>query len=131
MSIFLYFKGTGVTLKTIGLWFILYLCYTFVMAMILNKSLVSTKMKAVKNGKRKAAVSAILDFVKRLSIYAVAIMIGVAFQALLDSRYASLSLFITLPILVILVFCWYIGLEAQVKYINKYSQSITEALVIS
>lgn len=131
MSVFLYFKGTGVTLKTIGLWFILYLCYAFIMAMILNRNLVTTKMKAVKKGKRKAAVSAVLDFIKRLLIYAAAIMIGVVFQALLDSRYASLSLFISLPVLVILVFCWYIGLEAQVKYINKYSQSITEALVIS
>ena len=131
MSVFLYFKGTGVTLKTIGLWFILFMCFAFIMAMILNRSLVTTKMKAVRNGKRKAAVSAIFDFIKRLFLYAGAIMIGVLFQALLDSRYASLSLFITLPILVILVFCWYIGLEAQVKYINKYSQSITEALVIS
>ena len=132
MSIFIYFyKGSDATLKTIGLWFILYLCYAFIMAMILNRNLVTTKMKAVKNGKRKAAVSAILDFIKRLFVYAGAIMIGVAFQALMDSRYASLSLFITLPILVILVFSWYIGLEAQVKYINKYSQSITEALVVS
>lgn len=132
MSIFIYFfKGSNATLKTIGLWFILYLCYAFIMAMMLNRNLVTTKMKAVKNGKRKAAVSAILDFLKRLLIYAGAIMIGVAFQALMDSRYASLSLFITLPILVILIFCWYIGLEAQVKYINKYSQSITQALVIS
>ena len=131
MSVFLYFKSTGTTLKTIGLWFILYLCYAFIMAMILNRNLVTTKMKAVRNGKRKAAASAVLDFIKRLFIYAAAIMIGVAFQALIDSKYASLSLFITLPVLIILVFSWYMGLEAQVKYINKYTQSITQALVIS
>ena len=85
----------------------------------------------IKHGKRKAAVNVILDFVKRIFVYAGAIMIGVAFQALLDSRYASLSIFVTVPILVILVFCWYIGMEAQVKYINKYTQSITQSLVLS
>lgn len=131
MCIYLHFWGGGLTLKQAGLWFLLYLCYAFIMAMILNRNLVTTKMKAVKNGKRKAAVNAIFDFGKRLIVYAAAIMIGVAFQALLDSRYASLSLFITLPVLVILIFSWYIGLEAQVKYINKYTQSITEALVAS
>ena len=131
MCIYLHFWGGGLTAKQAGLWFLLYLCYAFIMAMILNRNLVTTKMKAIKKGKRKAAVNAILDFVKRLFMYGAAIMIGVAFQALLDSRYASLSLFITLPVLVILVFCWYIGLEAQVKYINKYTQSITQALVLS
>ena len=131
ISVYLHFWGGGLTLKQAGLWFLLYLCYAFIMAMILNRHLVTTKMKAIKNGKRKAAVNAVLDFFRRLLVYAAAIMIGVAFQALLDSRYASLSLFITLPVLVILVFCWYIGLEAQVKYINKYTQSITEALVLS
>ena len=131
MCIYLHFWGGGLSAKQAGLWFLLYLCYAFIMAMILNRNLVTTKMKAIRNGKRKAAVNAILDFFKRLVVYAAAIMIGVAFQALLDSRYASVSLFITLPILVILVFCWYIGLEAQVKYINKYTQSITQALVLS
>ena len=131
MSIYLHFWGGGLTLKQAGLWFLLYLCYAFIMAMMLNRNLVTTKMKAIKNGKRKAAVNAILDFFKRLLIYAAAILIGVGFQALLDSRYASISLFITIPVLIILVFCWYIGLEAQVKYINKYTQSITEALVLS
>ena len=131
MCIYLHFWGGGLSFKQAALWFLLYLCYAFIMAMILNRNLVTTKMKAIRNGKRKAAVNAILDFVRRLFVYAAAIMIGVAFQALLDSRYASLSLFLTLPILIILIFSWYIGLEAQVKYINKYTQSITEALVLS
>ena len=130
MSVYLYFWA-GVTFKQIGLWFLLFLCFAFAMAMMLNRNLVTTKMKMIKHGKRKAAVNAILDFIKRIFIYAGAIMIGVAFQALLDSRYASLSIFVTVPILVILVFCWYIGMEAQVKYINKYTQSITQSLVLS
>jgi len=131
MSIYLHFWGGGVSFKQMGLWFLLYLCYAFVMAMILNRNLVTTKMKMIKSGKRKAIVNAIIDFIKRIFIYGAAILIGVGFQALLDSRYANLSLFITLPMLVILVFCWYIGLEAQVKYINKYTQSITQSLVLS
>lgn len=130
MSVYLYFWA-GVTFKQIGLWFLLFLCFAFAMAMMLNRNLVTTKMKMIKHGKRKAAVNAILDFIKRIFIYAGAIMIGVAFQALLDSRYASLSIFITVPMLVILIFCWYIGMEAQVKYINKYTQSITQSLVLS
>ena len=131
MSIYLHFWGGGISFKQIGLWFLLFLCFAFVMAIMLNRNLVTTKMKIIKNGKRKAAVNAILDFVKRLFIYAIAILIGVGFQALLDSKYAFLSLFITVPVLIILVFSWYIGLEAQVKYINKYTQSITQALVLS
>ena len=131
MSVYLHFWGGGLTFKQIGLWFLLFLCFAFVMAMMLNRNLVTTKMKMIKHGKRKAAVNAILDFIKRLFVYAGAIMIGVAFQALLDSKYAFLSLFITVPVLIILIFCWYIGLEAQVKYINKYTQSITQSLVLS
>ena len=131
MSIYLHFWGGGITFKQIGLWFLLFLCFAFVMAIMLNRNLVTTKMKIIKKGKRKAAVNAILDFMKRLFVYAMAIMIGVGFQALLDSKYAFLSLFITVPVLIILVFSWYIGLEAQVKYINKYTQSITQALVLS
>ena len=131
MSMYLHFWGGGVSFKQMGLWFLLYLCYAFVMAMILNRNLVTTKMKMIKSGKRKAIVNAIIDFIKRIFIYGAAILIGVGFQALLDSRYANLSLFITLPMLVILVFCWYIGLESQVKYINKYTQSITQSLVLS
>ena len=88
------------------------------------------KQIEIKNGKRKAAVNMVLDFIKRLFVYGIAIIIGVGFQALLDSRYAFLSLFITLPVLIILIFSWYIGLEQQVKYINKYTQSITQALVL-
>ena len=131
MSIYLHFWGGGISFKQIGLWFLLFLCFAFVMAIMLNRNLVTTKMKIIKSGKRKAVVNGILDFMKRLFLYAIAIMIGVAFQALLDSRYAILSLFITVPVLIILVFSWYIGLEAQVKYINKYTQSITQALVLS
>ncbi len=130
MSLYLHFWGGGISFKQMGLWFLLYLCYAFVMAIILNRNLVTTKMKIIKNGKRKAAVNMVLDFIKRLFVYGIAIIIGVGFQALLDSRYAFLSLFITLPVLIILIFSWYIGLEQQVKYINKYTQSITQALVL-
>lgn len=130
MSLYLHIWGGGLSWQQIGLWFLLFLCFAFIMAMMLNRNLVTTKMKIIRNGKRKAAVNAIIDFIKRLFIYAAAILIGVAFQALLDSKYAFLSLFITVPMLVILVFSWYIGLEAQVKYINKYTQSITQALVL-
>ena len=79
MSIYLHFWGGGLTWKQVGLWFLLYVCYAFIMAMILNRNLVTTKMKAIKNGKRKAAVNAIADFVKRLFVYALAIIIGVGF----------------------------------------------------
>lgn len=131
MSIFVAFTSHGIPFKTILMWFVLYMCYAFVMAIMLNHNIVTTKMKAIRNGKHKAFVNAAIEFLWRLLAYAAAVMIAVAFQALMDSKYSVIVWFICVPVLIILVFCWYMGLDGQVKYINKYTQSITQSLVLS
>ena len=131
MSVFVFKIGSDFTIKKMFMWLVLYLAFAFIMSILLNRSLVSTKMKMIKKGKRNALVNALLELAGKLMFYAVAILISIMYQIIMDSKYSAIAWVISVPLLIISAFIWYFNLESQVKYINKYTQGITESLVIS
>lgn len=131
MSIFVYKIGVGFTFTKLAMWFVLYLAFAFAMCIMLNRSLVTTNMKAIKRGKRRALTNALIEFGGKFIFYAAAVLISIFYQIIIDTKYSVLAWAISVPLLIIAAFIWYMNLENQVEYINKYTQGITESLVIS
>ena len=130
MSAFAFIISDDFTAEKCALWLVMYMCISFPLAMILNKSIVTVKMKMKTDGK-KAILKAVGSFMLKMVLYIVVITISIIYQILMDSKYIHLIWFAVVPLCIIMIFIWAMSLEGQGKKINKYTQAITENLAIS
>ena len=130
MSVFAFIISDDFTAEKCALWLVMYMCISFPLAMILNKSIVTLKMKMKTDGK-KAILKAVGSFMLKMVLYIVVITISIIYQILMDSKYIHLIWFAVVPLCIIMIFIWAMSLEGQGKKINKYTQAITENLAIS